>query len=107
MTQNFSTEGRRRFAGTVAAGGLPAAISAGIVAAWSVADCVRFQTKPGECDDTMSANAPTFVAAASAVATALGGWAMGYETLNPALTRKRRPARRRGPDGKFLPSDEP
>lgn len=106
MTQNLSTEGRRRFAGTIAAGGLLAAISAGIVAAWSVADCIRFQTKPGECDDTMSVNAPTFVASASAVATALGGWTMGYETLNPSLTRRRKPARRRGPDGRFLPPDE-
>lgn len=107
MTQTSSTQGRRRFAGTIAAGGLLAAISAGIVAAWSVADCVRFQTKPGQCDDTMSANAPTFVAAASAIATALGGWSLGYETLNPSLTRKRKPARKRGPDGQFLPTEKP
>jgi hypothetical protein len=106
MTMNHDTQGRRRFAGTVAAGSLLAAISAGIVAAWSVTDCIRFQTKPGECDDTMSANAPTFVAAVAAVAAAFGSWTMGYETLNPALSRRRKPSRPRGPDGRFLPSDD-
>ena len=98
---------RRRFAGTVAAGSVFAAVSAGIVAIWSVVDCVRFQTGPGQCDETMGASAPTFVAAVAAVAAAAGGWGMGYETLNPSL-ESRRPRRRsiprRGPDGKFLPS---
>ena len=83
-----------------------AAVSAGIVAFWSVTDCIRFQSKPGQCDDVVSAHAPTFVAAAAAVAGAVGSWAMGYETFNPSLSRKRKSARRRGPDGKFLPSSE-
>ena len=98
---------RRRVAGTVAAGSVFAAISAGIVAIWSVVDCVRFQSGPGQCDETIGANAPTFVAAVAAVAAAAGGWGMGYETLNPSL-ESRRPRRRstprRGPDGKFIPS---
>jgi hypothetical protein len=106
MTQTASTQGRRRFAGTVAAGSLFAAVSAGIVALWAVADCIRFQTKPGQCDDVVSAHSPTFVAAAAAVAGAIGSWAMGYETFNPALTRRRKAPRRRGPDGRFLPPDE-
>lgn len=107
MTMNPESSNRRRFAGTLAAGSVLAAVSAGIVAAWAVTDCVRFQSKPGECDATVETHAPTFVAAIAAVLASLGSWTMGYETLNPSLTRRRKPTRRRGPDGKFLPSDEP
>jgi hypothetical protein len=95
----------RRFAGTLAAGSVATALSAGIVASWALFDCVRFQTGPGQCDDAMRANVPTIVAAGAAVGAALASWTLGYETLNPALTR--RPRRRRGADGRFLPTGEP
>jgi hypothetical protein len=91
----------RRFAGTVAAGSVVTALSAAIVAAWSIVDCVRFQAGPGQCDDTIGANVPTLVAGAAAVVTMVSSWWVGYETLNPALRKTRR---RRGPDGRFLPT---
>jgi hypothetical protein len=94
----------RRFTGTLAAGSLAAAISAGLVAAWSLTECVRFQQARGECDDSVRANVPTIVAAGAAIAGAISSWMLGYETLNPALTR--RPRRRRGADGRFLPAGE-
>jgi hypothetical protein len=95
----------RRLAGTVAAGSVVTALSAAIVAAWSLLDCVRFQTGPGQCDDAMGANVPTIVAGGAAVVVAVSSWWVGYETLNPSLRRRSR--RRRGADGRFLPTGEP
>jgi membrane associated rhomboid family serine protease len=95
----------RRFAGTLAAGSVVTALSAGLVASWALFDCVRFQKGPGQCDEAMGAHVPTIVAAAAAVGGALSSWLLGFETLNPALHR--RPRRRpRGADGRFLPTGE-
>ena len=93
----------RRFAGTVAAGSVITALSAGIVAVWTLFDCVRFQTRPGECNETAASSVPTIVAGGAAVVVAVSSWWVGYETLNPSLRKARR---RRGPDGKFLPNSE-
>lgn len=69
------------FAPAVAAGGLVAAISAGVLGGWRIVDCVRFQTRAGQCDETIGANVGSVIAAAGALAAATGAW----NTINPSL----------------------
>jgi hypothetical protein len=80
------------FAPAVTATGLVMAITAGLLAAYAIADCWRFQTRAGQCDAQMRQHLPTVVAAAAAGATAWGG----YNTLNPGL-RAAKPPRKPGP----------
>ena len=67
-----------------------------IVGIWHVGDCVRYQTKPGQCIPVVEANALPIVAGLAAIAGAWGG----FNTVNPALTR---PPRKRDPKtGRFI-----
>lgn len=85
------------FAPAVTATGLVMAITAGLLAAWAIVDCVRFQTRAGQCNAPIQQHLPTVVAAGAAVATAWGG----YNTLNPRL-RAATPRRKSGvPQGAY------
>ena len=76
-------------------------IAAMIVGIWHVADCARYQTRQGQCNAVIEANALPVVTGMAAI---LAGWG-GFNTVNPALSRSS--TRRRDPKtGRFLAGEK-
>lgn len=51
---------------------------------YRVADCIRYQTGPGQCDEVIKENIPTI---AAGLGTLTAGWG-GFNTFNPKLHEK-------------------
>lgn len=62
-------------------GGLVAGVVAMLIGGYKVADCIRYQTSPGQCDKVIEANMPAMV---GGVAVFLTGWG-GFNTYNEKL----------------------
>lgn len=89
-----------RLAPAALGGSLFVGIAAMVVGIWAVADCARYQSKPGECNAVVEANALPIVTGLAAI---LAGWG-GFYSVNPALDRPEpgRPARDPS-TGRFMP----
>jgi hypothetical protein len=69
-----------------ASGGAIGGIAAVVVGAFTIGDCIRFQSGPGQCNGVVSENVPTIVLGVLATL----GTAGGFFTLNPMLERSRK-----------------
>lgn len=69
-----------------AAASVVAALAGIAVGLFSIADCVRFQTKAGQCDSAVRENAPQVFFGGI---TLLAVWG-GYWTPNPGITDQQR-----------------
>lgn len=65
-------------------GSLVAGVAAMFIGGFKVADCIRYQTKHGECDAAIEKNLPAIIGGAAALA---GCWG-GFNTYNPKLRSK-------------------
>jgi hypothetical protein len=66
-----------------AGAGVLSGVAAMVVALFSIGDCVRFQTRPGECNRVVSDHAGTLAFGALSIGGAVGG----FFTVNPMLER--------------------
>jgi DNA-binding NarL/FixJ family response regulator len=66
-------------------GAMVAGVAAAVISAYEIADCLRFQTKQGQCSGIIQQNALPLVAGLAAVAGPIGG----FFTLNSALDTSR------------------
>jgi len=81
--RNFSM--KQPLAAPIAAGaGALGGIAGLVIGVFEIADCMRFQSRQGECSGVVSANAPLIVIGCASIAGVLGG----LFTLNPALERR-------------------
>lgn len=64
-------------------GAIVAGVAAALISGYKIGDCIRFQSKPGECSEVIEANALPLVAGIAAIAGPLAG----FMTLNPSLRR--------------------
>jgi DNA-binding NarL/FixJ family response regulator len=85
------------FGGAVVAG-----IAAALISGYKIADCLRFQSKPGECSEVLETNALPLVAGIAAIA----GPVAGFMTLNPDLESPFTAMRRRWDEAQDAPPPE-
>jgi hypothetical protein len=64
-------------------------IAAMLSGIYQVADCLRYQSRPGQCTDVIETQALPIVAGLAAIG---GGWG-GFNTINPELSRNGHPGR--------------
>ena len=62
-------------------GAIVAGVATAVISAYEITDCLRFQTRQGQCSGTIQQNALPLVAGLAAVLGPIGG----YFTLNTAL----------------------
>jgi hypothetical protein len=72
-------------------GAIVAGVAAALISGYKMADCLRFQSKPGECSEVIEGNALPLVAGIAAIAGPLAG----FFTLNPDLDSSLAAGRRR------------
>jgi hypothetical protein len=65
-------------------GAIVAGVATAVISAYEITDCLRFQTRQGQCSGTIQQNALPLVAGLAAVLGPIGG----FFTLNTALGRQ-------------------
>jgi hypothetical protein len=79
---------QQRVAPSLALGGsLVAGVAAMFIGGFKIADCLRYQTKQGECDAAIERNLPAVIGGGAAIA---GSWG-GFNTYNPGLRKEDQP----------------
>lgn len=79
---------QQRVAPSLALGGsLVAGVAAMFIGGFKIADCLRYQTKQGQCDAAIERNLPAVIGGGAAIA---GSWG-GFNTYNPSLHKEDQP----------------
>ena len=74
------------WAPVAASGGIVAGISAGLIGAYLIGDCIAFKTKRGECDSIIVAGVPAVVAGIGSICGAVGGfWMYNRKLARPLV----------------------